>query len=90
MRVRISFDRPPLEIIKDLDKWWDKPFTRFTSFTEEFSEWLIMSNIEVHVFGQGGLLEAYWNAANDEDPPKVIHFDFPREQDALAFKMRWL
>ena len=88
--MRISFERPPLDIINEPKQWWGGNFTRFTDFTDEFTDWLIMSNIEVHVFGEGQLLEAYWNAANDEDPPKVIHFDFTREQDALAFKMRWL
>lgn len=87
---RVSFERPPLDIVLEPFQWWRETYTPFTEFTDEFNEWLAMSNIEVRAFGQGGLLEAYWNAANDEYPPKVIHFDFTREQDALAFKMRWL
>lgn len=88
--MRISFERPPLDIVREPNLWWREAYTPFTDFTDEFNEWMAMSNIQIRAFGQGALLEAYWNAANDEDPPKVIHFDFTREQDALAFKMRWL
>ena len=86
---RVSFNRPPLDILREPGVWWET-IVLFTDFTDEFTEWVAMSNIAVRVVGDGRHLEAYWNAANDEDPPKVIHFDFTREQDALAFKMRWL
>lgn len=88
--MRISFHHPPPEIIGDYDRWWHPSTVTFTTFTDEFSEWVALSNIVVSVTGHGQHLQAYWNAANDEDAPRVIHFDFSREQDALAFKMRWL
>ncbi len=90
MALRISFERPPLEIIANADGWWNLSTVIFTQFTDDFVEWKAMSNIDVRVTGNGRHLEHHWQAANDEDPPKVIHFDFTREQDALAFKMRWL
>lgn len=88
--MRISFHLPPPEIIDDNGRWWHPSTVTFTKFTDEFSEWVALSDIAVSVTGDGQHLQAYWNASNDEDSPKVIHFDFSREQDALAFKMRWL
>ena len=88
--MRVSFERPPLDIIADPEGWWNLSRVIFCQFTDDFNEWLAMSDIRVQVTGDGRHLEMHWQAANDEDPPKVIHFDFTREQDALAFKMRWL